>query len=265
MLESHYFINIQGSLLVASTNEDHRMLTIELEWSCFASNQPLLTTIHTFFDLKHLSIVISVAFNNVLLITPIRQGFTVHGCHLWSLMFVCALWALKQQSSSLLVSTCKNTHVATCTMPYFVILFLRVSSCEGCVRSTFKVHKFLLWTLDSDCECWWVYMHHEQWLWMLRRNKTSCKSQWVHNSIVVKLKKIAFPNMCFLKRLNPWHCKLQPLSLLCTNAMDVHWFNQTLYSLELCFAAFWLCFVVQSVQVKFMFTFEWTIWGLQLC
>ncbi len=45
------------------------------------------------------------------------------------------------------------------------------------------------------------------------------------------------------------------------NAMDVHWFNQTLYSLELCFVAFWLCFVVQSAQVKFMFTLEWTVRG----
>jgi hypothetical protein len=143
-----------------------------------------------------LSIVISVAFNNVPLTTPVHQGFTIHGRHLWSLMLVCALWALKQQASSLLVSTCKNTHVATCTMPYFVILFLRVSSCEDCVRSTFKVHRFLLWTLDSDCECWWVYMHHECECWegikqVAKANgfTTPLSSSWKH----------AFPSMCFLK------------------------------------------------------------------
>ncbi len=175
-------------MLVASTHEDHWMLTIEFEWLGVASNRPLFTTIHTFFDPKHLLIVISVAFNNVFLTTPICQDFTIHGHHLWSLMLICALWALKQWASSLLVSTCKNTHVATCTMPYFVILFLKVSSSEVYVRLTFKVHMFSLWTLHSDCECWWVYMHHERWVWMWRRNKTSCKSQWVHNSIVIKLK-----------------------------------------------------------------------------
>jgi hypothetical protein len=132
-----------------------------------------------------LSIVISVAFNNVVFTTSIREGFTIHGHHLWSLMFVCALWALKQQASSLLVSTCKNTHVATCTMPYLVILFLRVSSCEDCVRSTFKVHKFSLWMLDSDCECW------EGIKQVVKANgfTTPLSSSWKH----------AFPSMCLFK------------------------------------------------------------------
>lgn len=161
------------------------MLTIELEWSSVASNWSLLTTIHTLFDPKHLSIVISVAFNNVLLTTPIRQGFTIHGCHSWSLMFVYALWALKKQASSLLVSTCKNTHVATCAMPSFVILFLRVSSCEDCVKSTFKVHKFLLWMLDSDCECWEGIKQAAE----ANGFTTPLSSSWKH----------AFPSMCFLK------------------------------------------------------------------
>jgi hypothetical protein len=98
------FIN-KWRLLIASTQEDCWMLPFELKWLSVVSNLPLFTTIHTLFKLKHLSIATSITFNNVFLATPICQGFIVCSHQFQVLMFLCALWALKQQASSLPIAS----------------------------------------------------------------------------------------------------------------------------------------------------------------
>ncbi len=55
------------------------------------------------------------------------------------------------------------------------------------------------WIVDVDVE---------------KESNICCKSQWVHNSIVVRLK-MHIPRYVFSETcLKPWLCKLQPLYLL---------------------------------------------------
>jgi hypothetical protein len=103
-----------------------------------------------------------------------------------------------------------------------------------------------------------------QWIVNVDVEKESnicCKSQWVHNSIIIRLKthipRYVFSETC----LKPWPCKL-PLSLL---LCEHNWHSSICLNLlesRIMFCGILIMFC--CCWIKFLFAFEWTIGSLQL-
>jgi hypothetical protein len=95
-----------------------------------------------------------------------------------------------------------------------------------------------------------------------KESNTCCKSQWVHNSIVVRLKTHVPRYVFFETCLKPWPCKLQFLSLfLC----ECNWLSSNFLSLlesRIIFCGILIMFC--CCWIKILFAFEWTIGNLQL-